>query len=1031
MPQFFLKRPVLSIVLSILIVLFGFGALRKLPVEQFPPITPVQIRVTTNLPGASAETMAQSVAAPLEKAINGVENMIYMQSQSAAPGILNLIVSFKVGTNPAKALTDVQNRVNLSIPSLPIEVQRQGIIVTNQYPNILLFVAIESPEGTHDDIFISNYANTNIANQIDRLVGVSEARVVNARDYSMRIWIKPDRLAQFNLTPTDIVAAVREQNKTRSIGLIGGEPNYENTQLTIPVNSLGRLKTPEEFENIILRANRDGSMVLLKDVSRIELGARTYDLVGNLNGRSGAFIAVYQDFGANAIEVSEKVRKKLEELSEFFPEGLSYKIPYDTTQYIDISIWQLEKTLVEAAILVSLVIILFLQSVRASIIPVIAMIVSITGTFIGMYLLGFSVNILSLFGLVLSVGIVVDDAIVVVENTERKIREENLSSKEAAQASMKELTGPIIAITCVLAAVFLPVSFIGGIPGEFYKQFAITIAFSVFLSGFVALSLSPVLSAGLLNKPPIKKRLTEAFLRLFFFLREAYLKSAEWVIEKKLFTPVFFLGMLLAIFALTKAIPLGFVPKEDQGIFMAAASLPDGASLNRVEKVSRQVEQIVMNNKEVSEILSISGYSLLDSISRIQRGAYFINLHPWEDRGKSAFELIDKLNREFTSITEGSITAFNPPDIPGINVIGGFDFWIVNDSGLSYQTLDEVVEKIAEKARKRPEFQKIITSIDADAMELYVDLDKAKTRSLGVRVDQVYEALQTLLGSLYINQFNKYGHIYQVVAQAEPIFRDTLDDIGDVYVRSNTDKMIPLKSLINLKFSKGPTLYQRFNGSPAALISVIPAISNSGKIISVMESIAKEFLPPEISYSWGGIAFEEKETGGISYLPILGSFLLIFLILAALYESWILPISILMAAPFAVFGALLAVFITGGKIDIYFQVGIVALIGLSAKNSILIVEFAKEKRKEGLSLKEASLEAAKTRFRAVVMTSLTMIAGALPLVITFGAGAAGRKSVGTGVIGGMLMATFLALLFVPVFFIATETLSEKGENKGE
>lgn len=1029
MSDFFLKRPVFAIVLSIIIVLLGIVSLRQLPVEQFPTLTPVQILVQTNLPGASAETMSESVAAPLEQAINGVEDMIYMYSQSTAPGNLKLIVSFKIGTDPNLALINTQNRVNLALSSLPIEVQNQGVVVANQYPNVLQFIAIESQTGTHGDIFLANFANTNIANYLERLQGVSAAKVLNARDYSMRIWMQPDRLAQFGLTTADVVSAVREQNGTRTIGLIGGEPVARPNQLTIPVNAMGRLQTTQEFEKIILRANRDGSMVHLGDVSRVELGAQSYDLIGNLNGKPGAFIAIYQDAGANAIDVSDRIKAKLLELSEFFPEGITYRIPYDTTDYIKTSIRQVEVTLLEAALLVGLVILIFLHSFRASLVPMSAMIVSITGTFIGMYLLGFSVNTLTLFGLVLSVGIVVDDAIVVVENIDRIMREENLPAAEAASKSMHEVAGPVIATACVLAAVFIPVSFLGGIPGQFYKQFAITIAFSVFLSGLVALTLSPVLSVMLLKVKKNPGKFSQTFNRWFGSFTDKYLKGAEWVLKRPIFSTIFSLCLLGAIALLVIATPVGFVPHEDQGLVMVSADLPDGASLNRVEQISEEVDQIVMNTEGVKDVLTFSGFSLIESIARTQMGAFFLNLKNWDERDVTSFDIINQLNDEFANIPEAKVTAFNPPDIPGIGVVGGFDFWIVNQGEADYAELNRVVDRIADKAREYPEMKTIITSINADAMELFIELDTAKARSFGVRVDQIYQTLQALLGSVYINQFNKFGQVYQVVAQAEPRYRDTIEDIGDVFVRSDEGKMIPLKSLIVTKFSKAPSIVQRFNGSDAALISAIPAITDPQRIIEIMEKIAEEELPPQMIYSWAGLGYQEKETGGLSLIALLGSLVLVFLVLAALYERWSLPLSILMAVPFAVFGAFLAVWITNGHADIYFQIGIIALIGLAAKNAILIVEFAKEKRKDGKDISESALEAAKVRFRAIIMTSLTMIVGALPLVITSGAGAASRISVGTGVIGGMAFATFLAVFFVPIYYKAMESLSEKMKGK--
>ncbi len=1025
MVKFFLDRPIFSIVISITLILAGLVCMKQLPVEQFPNLSHVQVLVSTRFPGASAETMSDTVAAPLELAINGIEDMIYMHSQNTSEGLLNLIVSFRIGADPNKALINTQNQVNLALPSLPPEVRKQGVKVGSQFSEILLFIALESKNQLHDNIFLSNYANTNVSNQLERLYGVNEAKVINARDYSMRIWLKPDRLAQFGMIAADVIAAVEEQNGARSIGSIGGnsQTSYSNP-LTLPVGAKGRLKDPKEFEEIILRAERDGSLVLLKDVARVELGAQNYDLIGKLNGKTGAFIAIYQDVGTNALEVAKLVREKMDEISQFFPEGITYHIPYDTTDYIQLSIKEVFKTLLEAVLLVSLVIFLFLHSLRISLVPILAMIVSIIGAFIGIYLFGFSINTLTLFGLVLSVGIVVDDAIIVVENIERHMREEGMAVKEAASKAMKEVTGPVIATALVLGAVFIPVSFLGGIPGQFYKQFAITISFSVLISGFVALTLSPALSV-ILFKTSLKRiKFGELFNALFSKITALYLKGAEWVLKKPLFPSLFCLLVLLAIFGFGMRIPVTLVPKEDQGIFMISSDLPDGASLSRVEKISEQIEKTVIQNPGVSDVLSFSGYSILDSVPRTNIGAFFINLKDWNRRKQSASSIIHTINEQLRNIPESSITAFSPPDIPGVGVFGGFEFWVVNDLDLSYAELNTLVDKIIDKAKQRPEFSHLITSIQANSMRLFIKLDLIKARSLGVHVDQVYQTLQALLGSIYVNQFNKYGHVYQVIAQAEATARENIEDIGNVYVRSNQNQMIPLKSLIIPEFSKGPNLVQRFNGSPAALISIVPNASPE-KAISLIEEIAKEILPRGVSYQWGGLAFEEKETGGIHYMAFLGSLILVFLVLAALYERWALPLAILMTVPFGIFGALLAVWLSRGEANIYFQIGIITLIGLSAKNAILIVEFAKEERKKGKEIHEAALQAARLRFRAILMTSLTMIMGALPLVITSGAGAISRKSVGTGIIGGMLSATFLAIFFVPLFYKAMERFSQR------
>lgn len=1026
MGNFVLNRPVFVFVSSILIVLMGLVSARNLPIEQFPTITPVQVLVQTAIPGASAETLATSVAAPLEESINGVEDMLYMHTQTSSAGSVRLIVSFKLGTDPNIALINTQNRVNLALSSLPPEVQKQGIAVLNQYPSVLLFIALESKNGGYDEIALTNFANTTIANSLNRVFGVSSSVVLNARNYSMRLWLDPDKIGQLGLSIPEVLLAVEEQNENHPLGILGENPVPKPNVLAVPVVAKGRLKNPEEFENIIIRANPNGSMVLLKDVCRVELGAYSDDIIGRLSGKQGAFIAIYPDPNVNSIEVAQRIKKKMEELLPFFPEGVTYTIPYDITDYIKYSIARLGLTLLEAAVLVSLVILIFLHNIRASLVPIIAMIVSIIGTFTAIYLLGFSLNTLSLFGLVLAVGIVVDDAIVVIENIERNIREKQLKIKEAVIASMQEVSGPVIATSCVLAAVFIPVSFVGGIPGEFYKQFAITIAVSVMLSAFVALTLSPVLSLRLLHSNIKPNWFSLLFNKWFNKWTERYITGTKWMLDHSLYATFLFLLMIGSIFSLVYLVPVGFVPSEDQGLLLISSELPDGASLARVQKVSEKVQEISLQNPNIDQILSFSGYSLIESIPKMNMGIYFISLKPWETRDANAFEVIDQLNQEFAKIPEAKITAFNPPDIPGIGVIGGFDFWISNETDADYIEVNRVVDQIVAKAKGRPEFQTLLTSVNCNDLQLYVDVDVIKSRALGVRLDTIYRSLQTLLGSIYINQFNKFGHVYRVVAQADLNYRDEISDIGDIYVRSSTtQEMIPLKSLVEVKFHKGPNLYQRFNGSSAALISVIPAISDSKKIISTMEEIAKEFLPPSMYYSWGGIAYQEKETGGVSMSALVGSLILAFLVLAALYERWTLPIAILLTFPFAVFGAFLALWLSQSTANIYFQIGIITLMGLAAKNAILIVEFAKEKRKEGLTIQEAAIEAARLRFRAILMTSLTMVAGTLPLILTPGAGAASRQSVGTGVIGGMLTATFLAIFFVPVFYQMMEKLSER------
>lgn len=1027
--NFFLERPVFAAVISIVIVLAGLVALKKLPIEQYPNITPPLILVSASYPGASAETVADTVAAPLEQQINGVEGMIYMYSQNAGPGNMALNVYFDIGTDPNLDLTNTQNRVDLAMSLLPEEVQREGVSVTKQSPNILLFISVQSPEGVFNEIFVNNYATIHIADELQRIKGVSNANVLNARNYSIRVWLKPDRLAQLGLTTSDVVNAIKGQNASRAIGEMGQAPTTTPVALTIPVNAQGRFNEVKQYENIILRANTDGSMVLLSDVSRIDLGAQSYDIIGTLNGKSSALVAVYQEYGANALDVAQRIKDKMKELEKFFPPGLTYSIPYDTTPFIRLSIREVGKTLIEAAILVCIVILIFLQNLRATIIPIVAMVVSIIGTFVGMHLLDFSLNTLTLFGLVLAVGIVVDDAIVVVENVELNMRKHKLPAKQAALKTMKEVSGPVIAIVFVLCAVFIPIGFMGGIAGQLYKQFAITIAVSVVISGFVALTLSPVLAVLLMKTHQEPPAIGRYFNRTVSKSTDLYCTGAGWLIEK----PILGIGictfLVAAIILLFHLTPTSLVPNEDQGFLLAAAYLPDGASVTRVNEVSLEMEKIAKKSAGISDFIAFSGYSLLEMVERTPIGAYFINLKNWDQRKAKNLQapgLIQTLNQEFSKISQGQIMAFNPPAIQGIGIVGGFEFWVVNEGDASMETLESMTKKIIEKAKERPELMNLTTSIETDCLELYVDLDTAKTRAYQVSINEVYETLQVLLGSVYVNNFNKYGRVFQVVAQADPSYRSSIDSIGEVFVRSATQHMIPLKSLLSMNFSKGPTLVSRFNGFPAAKITggASPGYS-SGQAMHAMEELADEILPQGMSYAWSGEAYQEKTAGGASFWALLGGLVMVFLVLAALYERWTLPFAILLAVPFGIFGAFSAIWIRHMNNDVYFQIGLVALIGLSAKNAILIVEFARAKRMEGMGVVEAALEAARLRFRAIIMTSLTFILGSLPLVLSSGAGAASRHSVGTGVIGGMLAATFFAIFFVPLFFKLIEGRKEK------
>jgi hydrophobe/amphiphile efflux-1 (HAE1) family protein len=1026
--KFFLERPIFACVISILIILGGIVSFLHLPIEQYPNIVPPQIQVTVNYPGASAQTVADTIAAPLEQQINGVENMIYMYSESADTGNLTLNVFFEIGSDINQALNNVQDRVDIAMSQLPSEAQKEGVTVNKQTPTILLLAALSSTNEQYDDLFVNNYATIHIAEELQRLSGVSNATVINAQNYSMRIWLRPDQMAQLHISTSDVVNAIQEQNMDYPLGELGMAPTPGFLPLTLPVTSLGRLQTPEQYEAIILRANPDGATVTIGDIGRAELGAQNYSVSGELNGKSSALIAIYQEYGANALEVAKEVKSTLKKLSQRFPTGLSYSIPYDTTLYINISIDEVKDTIYKAAFLVALVVFIFLQSMRAMLIPIIAMIVSIVGTFIGLHMLGFSINTLTLFGLVLAIGIVVDDAIVVVENVERNMRHRGLGPKEATLAAMQEVSGPIIAIVFVLCAVFIPVAFLGGIAGELYKQFAITIAISVIFSGLVALTLSPVLAAYLFKteekKPHLLSRGFEYFNRSLDRCTDYYVTCAGFLLDRLWLGLAAFACVIVAVIILFKVIPTSFVPEEDQGYLFTFANLPDGASLDRTQHVAKLVGPIVEKHPAVENFISLNGFSLMENINRTTVGTYFIMLKDWDQRTSpdlQASSVLHDLTKELSSIPEAQVLPFNPPSIQGLGTVGGFEFWIVNEGEGGNEQLESMTTTFIQEAKKRPELGMMTTAMKANCMQLYADVDRVKSRALKVSVGTVYETLQSLLGSVYVDNFNKYGHVFNVMVQAEPNYRSTLEDIGNIFLRSESNEMVPLKSLVTFKNSVGTNLVSRFNTFPAAKINGAPAPGySSGQAMSAMETIAKETLPFDMSYSWSGEAYQELATGGTSTSVLAAAFLLIFLILAALYERWSLPLAILLGVPFGILGALLSILFRGLNNDVYFQIGLVTLIALAAKNAILIVEFAIQKRKEGLSPKEAALEGARQRFRAIMMTSLTFVFGVLPLVISSGAGAASRHSVGTGVMGGMIFATFFGIFFIPLFYYLFE-----------
>ncbi len=1030
--RFFIDRPVFAAVISIIIVIAGVVAMFNLPIDRYPDIMPPQIQVTASYPGANADVVSQNVAAPIELQVNGADKMLYMSSTNSATGDMRLSVFFEIGTNPSLAQVDVQNRVNLALPTLPEVVQRQGVKVEKRSMTFLMLIAIYSPDGRYDSTYIDNYANLYVLDAIKRIPGANQTGTLGIPDYAMRVWLKPDRMAQLGVTASDIAHAVAEQNQQFSAGRVGQPPTEHPVQQTFPVVTKGRLTTPGEFEDIILRASGDAAaLVRLKDVARAEFGSKDYSVRSKINGRTTRVIAVFQQPGSNALQVADQVRKTMEELKKSFPEGLDYLVALDTTKFIRSSIHEVVMTLFEALLLVVLVVFLFLGSFRATLIPMLAVPVSIIGTFVGMMAFGFTINMLTLFGLVLAIGIVVDDAIVVIENVERNMTRLKLLPKEAARRAMDEVTGPVIAIVLVLVAVFVPVAFLGGMTGQLYKQFAVTIAVSVTISGIVALTLSPALAALLLRpgEEETKWRFFRWFDAAFEKLTVRYAAGVRLAIKRSVVALSIFGIMLLLAGGLFKTVPTSFVPSEDQGYVFAATVLPDAASLDRTEQVARRVGGVFRGQPAVENIMESAGFSILDLQYKTNAATSFVALKDFDKRTKKDLKapaVIASVAKEFSPIKEAVVFPINPPSIPGLGAIGGFEFWIQSRGEGDTTKLETVTREFIAKASQRPELRSLTSTIRAASQQLKVDVDREKAESLGVPVGDVYDTLQTVFGSLYVSQFNKYSRLWQVILQAESKYRMRPDDVEQIYVRSRKGNMIPLKAVIITSYVTGPDLVPRFNGFPAAKVigDAAPGYS-SGQAINAMEQVATQVLPHDFAFQWAGQAFQEKKSTGASALIFVFGVIMVFLILAAQYERWALPFGILMAVPFAVFGAFLAVWLRDIENDIFFQIGLLTLVGLAAKNAILIVEFAAIKRREGMPVVEAAIEAAKMRLRPIVMTSLAFVLGCVPLAVAAGASANSRHSIGTGVIGGMLGATLIAIFFVPLFFCLLEGASER------
>ncbi|HET9750685.1 MAG TPA: efflux RND transporter permease subunit [Casimicrobiaceae bacterium] len=1015
--RFFIDRPIFAAVIATFIVLAGLAAMRALPIAQYPEIAPPVVTVTAIYPGASAQTLEQTVASPLENAINGVPGMIYMSSSSASNGIVSIQVTFDIGTNVDIASVNVNNRVNEVVPRLPEEVRRQGVSVERGSSSFLQVIAFYSPDGRYNDLYTSNYVLLNVLDDLKRLPGTTNVQIFGAHDYAMRIWLKPDRMAQLGLTPADVIRAVNEQNAQFAAGKVGQSPSPSNQALVYTITAQGRLTDAKEFERIIVRANPDGSTVRLADVARVELGSKDYEFIGRFNGHDATLVGVFLSPGANALEVAKTVREEVARLATRFPEGFTYAIPYDTTRFVEVSIREVLKTLGEAMILVFLVIYLFLQSWRAAIIPFAAVPVALIGAFAGIYALGYTINTLTLFAMVLAIGIVVDDAIVVLENVERHMREDRLPARDAALRAMREVTGPIIAIVLTLTAVFVPIAFLGGLTGELYRQFAVTIAMAVVISGLVALTLSPALCALILKPHRTPNRFFRWFNDWFARATARYNDGVIFMLRHGVLGLVLFLGMVAITAQLWRTTPGSLVPDEDQGFYISAVILPDGATLERTDKVVSEVAAAIRSNPNNQDIVAFTGFDFIGGGFRNNAATIFVTQKPWDERKVTAPQLVGELFAKTAGIKEAVVLAFNPPPIFGLGTAGGFELYLQNHGEGGAKRLDEVKNAFLARANSDPVLAGAQTLWRATVPQLHVDVDREKAKTLGIPINDIFAALSATLGNFYINDFNKYGRAWQVLMSAEPSYRNRPDDIGGIYVRSAKGEMVPLSSLVTVRYSSGPDVLDRFNNLPAVKIlgQAAPGYS-SGQAIAEVEKIANEVLPPDFSYDWGGTSYQEKKSSGAATFSLALAVVMVFLILAAQYERLSLPLSVLLALPFGTFGALAAIWLRGLTNDVYFQIGLVTLLGLAAKNAILIVEFAVLKHEEGLTPSAAAVEAARLRFRPILMTSLAFILGVTPLALSTGAGAGARHSTGTGVMGGMLAATFLAVFFVPLFY---------------
>jgi HAE1 family hydrophobic/amphiphilic exporter-1 len=1026
--RFFIERPIFANVIAIVTMLLGGLALWTLPVEQYPNITPPTIQVSATYPGANASVVADTVATPIEQQVNGVENMLYMTSSSSSDGSYALTVTFEIGTDLEEAQVLVQNRVALAEALLPEEVQRQGVTVRKQSTNIILVIALVSPGGQYDSLFLSNYATLQLRDALSRIKGVGEVTVFGTAQYSMRIWLDPDKLQARRLTTQDVVTAIREQNVQVAAGQIGQPPAPQDQNFQYTVTVPGRLSDVEQFENIIVKTGEAGQVTYIKDVARVELGAQSYDQFNLKAGQPNANIGIYQLPGANALDVAQQVKQAMERLSRSFPAGMHYEIPLDTTMFIEASVHEVYKTLIEAGILVLIVILVFLQNWRAVLVPATTVPVTIIGAFIAMALLGFTVNLLTLFGLVLAIGIVVDDAIVIVENASRHI-EAGMAPKPATIKAMDEVLGPIIGITLVLLSVFLPSAFLPGIPGQLYRQFALTIAATALISAINALTLKPAQCAAYLRPAKERKNIfSRLFDTVYDFGHRRYIDVVRVLVAHVV--PVVLLFIALA--ALTAwwygRVPTGFLPTEDQGYILISVQLPDAASQQRTRDVMQKIDSMLAETPGVQDWITIGGLSLLDRSSASNAATLFVTFAPWDQRDAPELTqqaIVGQLAQRFAQIQEAIVFPFVPPSIRGLGFRRGFQLQVEDRAGVGLPALFQATQRIIEDASGQPSLSALNSTFRPGVPQLLVEVNREKVKKLGIPLTTVFQTLQAYLGSTYVNDFNKFGRIYQVRVQAEAHARAQPRDIVRLEVRNVHGDMIPLGSVVGVKKTFGPQVINRYNLYSTASISgeAAPGYS-SGQALEVMERIAENNLPDSMGYEWTGIAYEEKKVGGQSGVIFGMAVLLVYLVLAAQYESWWLPAAVILVVPLGLLGALVAVSLRGLDNNIYTQIGMVLIIALASKNAILIVEFARELRSTGHTIREAASEAAQLRFRPILMTSFTFILGVLPLVLAQGAGAASQQALGTAVFGGMIVSTLLSVCFVPVFFVIFQSLSE-------